>query len=161
MNTQRILDTLHRKALWVIMDPWASSPISSDYIAYPLLDQHNAVIMARIQQYLVNVTYVAVSCPIEVNGVDAHVALPFRHYPNTYNNLDNLVAIMTERNLKDVVYCGFHYGHCILNKPDGAVYTSKRFTPNRVWVKRDLCCVLPGDDLVSHDRITSQYAGIL
>jgi hypothetical protein len=152
------MKNLKDHALWLIMDPWYPTPIQQDLKDYPNLDRLQAQFVNRIALRLQSVQHVAVSCPMEVDGVPAHVAAVFAHYPNTYNSLENLVSIMSQRNLTQIVYCGFHYGHCILSKPDGAMYTHKLY---KTWVNRDLCCVLPYDNIAQHTRNTIKYAKLI
>ena len=78
---------------------------------------------------------------------------------NLKNNCDNLEFMMNKLKLNNIVYCGFHYGQCILHKPDGAINASKKFT---TWAKRDLCSLFPEElSWEQSDFTTSKYCTII
>jgi len=153
---------LEKNALWVIMDPWMKTPYQSDLIKYPNLDQSNLIILKKIKNYIPNLNYVCVSCPLFVKDSDSNIIKRVYLYPdfnelvNFENNYNNFLKYMIKNNLSDVVYCGFHYGECILDKPDGAKYTSKKFN---IFVKKDLCGVLPNN--INYDNLVLKYAKII
>jgi hypothetical protein len=146
MEKFEIEDFLRNNALWVIMDPWHPTPYEQDLIKCPYIEDHNQKTLDKIIDYFSfsKVKYRCISCPefiIEHNNckkVFSHKKI--NHLFNLKNNYSNLELVMNKLNLNNIVYCGFHYGQCILHKPDGAINASKKFT---TWVKKDLCCLFP------------------
>ncbi|SVE05565.1 uncharacterized protein METZ01_LOCUS458419, partial [marine metagenome] len=48
------MDTLHKNALWVIMDPWQSHPSQDDVEADPKINERTQIIVDKIVDYLPN-----------------------------------------------------------------------------------------------------------
>lgn len=153
---------LEKTALWLIMDPWIKTPYKNDLVEFPDLDKINLVILEKIEEYLPKLTHVCVSCPSTIIDREFKVIKkvdiypPFKKFDNFENNYSNFLMYMRKNNLTDVVYCGFHYGDCIITKPDGAKYTSKKFN---TFVKKDLCGFLPNK--LNYDKFVLKYAKII
>jgi hypothetical protein len=163
MENFEVENYLKENALWIIMDPWYPTPYDSDLIKCPYIEEHNEKTLYKIIDYLPQVKHYCISCPefiIENNQfkkIFPHSKLS--HLENLKNNYYNLESVMNKLKLNDIVYCGFHYGQCILFKPDGAINTSKNF---KVWIKRDLCCLFPEElSWEQADLNTSKYATII
>jgi hypothetical protein len=135
-----MLDFLHQNALWLIMDAWFPHPWPKDRQRWPDIDQHNQITIDAIVAYLPNLQHVAISV---AGAYRPHEALA--HLPNTLNNFTVLQDLMTQRGLTHIVYTGFHWGLCLLRKPDGAVNVGKR-TEYQLWAYQPLCSVMPGTD---------------
>jgi len=144
------------------MDPWIKTPYKSDLIQYPDLDQRNLLVFEKIKNYLKNLNHVCVSCPLFVNDKDLNIFKKvylhpyFNEYINFENDHNKFLRYMIKNDLKDVVYCGLHYGQCIIDKPDGAKYTSKKFN---IFVKKDLCGFIPNQ--IDYDSLVLRYAKII
>ena len=156
------MDNLEQNALWVIMDPWYPTPYKWDLEYCPNIDELNEVVLDRIIDYIPNLKHVCISCPLtimeddEVKEVTSHPKVS--HLYNLENSVFKLYFYMKKYNLKSIVYCGFHYGRCILDKDDGAMNLSKHYD---VWVKKDLCGLYPEDDWDIMDKETLKYAKII
>lgn len=138
------MEYLNKNALWVIMDPWYPTPYENDLKVFPFIEEHNQKTLDKIIDYLPKVKYKCISCPkfITENNKTKEV-FPHKkvnNFLNLTNNYSNLEFVMNKLKLNNIVYCGFHYGKCILHKPDGVINASKKFT---TWVKKDLCCSSP------------------
>ena len=151
---------LKKNALWIIMDPWYPTPYKHDLDRCPHIDDLNKIVLDKIIDYLSEVKHKCISCEeYSTDGKKIHVHNEVSHLFDLKNNYSTLEFMMNVHQLRNIVYCGFHYGQCILNKPDGAINTSKKFT---TWVKKDLCCLFPGDMSPEEaDSITSKYATII
>lgn len=160
---EKSIKYLQQNALWVIMDPWYKTPYQLDVLKFPGIDEHNEKTIKKIVEYIPKLNHICVSCPpmiMEKNKsklVDVHPKL--RHLKNFYNSYSNLKKYMDDENLEDIVYCGFHYGQCILYKHDGAKNTSKKYN---VWVKKNLCSVFPEElSIEEYDKMVEKYATII
>jgi hypothetical protein len=157
------IEYLNKNALWIIMDPWYPTPYEKDIKECSFIEEHNQKTLDKIIDYLPKVKYKCISCPkfITENNKTKEV-FPHKkvnNFLNLNNNLDKLNLVMNKIQLNDIVYCGFHYGQCILHKPDGAINTSKNFS---TWVKKDLCCLFPNKfSWEEADNITSKYSIII
>lgn len=162
-NEFKSISYLNQNALWVIMDPWYPTPYEDDLKKCPYIDSHNSITLNNILDYIPKVKNVCISCPriIIDNGILKKVT-PHKNLSalfNLENNYFRLLFLMDELKLNNIVYCGFHYGQCILYKPDGIINSSKKFD---VFVKRDLCCLFPNEiDWNQADLITKEYATII
>lgn len=130
------------------MDPWHPHPWDEDRRLFPDIDEINSAMIDRIVTYLPLVRHAVVSLPTEFQ---VHPKLA--HLENMRNQVRRVQDYMNERDLKDIVYLGFHHGHCIITKPDGAG-TMRRWY--RCWLKRDLACDWPGSQIEVADK-TSRY----
>ena len=155
---------LQKNALWVIMDPWYPTPYLEDIENFPNIDEYNQLTIKKILSYLPDLNHVCISCPKYIHDKDekrisVEVEHQLAHLYNLENNLINLIALMRDKSLSIIVYCGFHYGDCIVVKPDGIKNSSKLF---KTFVKRDLCCLFPNElTWEEADNITKQYAEII
>ena len=150
-----MLDFLHLNALWLIMDAWFPHPWPRDRERWPDIDQHNEITIDTICGYLHKLAHPAVSVAPQYT-VNARL----RDLPNTQNNLQELAKIMRERALQNIVYVGFHWGICLINKGDGA----RAVNQNYVWklyTYRPLCSVFPGSDEPVMTRKMSRYMILL
>ena len=150
-----MLDFLHLHALWLIMDPWLPHPWPKDRQRWPHIDQHNQKTIDDIVAYLPNLRHVTVS----VSPVYA-VHPTLQHLPNTENRFDRLDTMMQALQLTDIVYIGFHWGICMLRKPDGAINVRRRTSYN-LYTLPALCSIMPGSDKIKLDTKMSAYVKIL
>jgi hypothetical protein len=150
-----MLDFLHLHALWLIMDPWLPHPWPRDRKQWPDIDEHNQITVDLIVGYLPRLQHVAISVAPQYR---IHPALS--HLPNTENQLECLIDIMQQRSLTDVVYIGFHWGVCMLHKPDGAINVAKH-TSYKIHAYRPLCSVFPGSNEMKLSKKMSGYLTFL
>jgi hypothetical protein len=160
---------LHKNALWVIMDPWYPTPYVIDVENCPNIDQHNQKTIEKILNYLpnLNLDHVCISCPKYLRDendediLDCPVTVnpQLANFYNIENDIKKLIILMRKKCLSIIVYCGFHYGDCLVVKPDGIKNSSKLF---KTFVKKDLCCLFPNElTWEEADNITKQYAEII
>jgi hypothetical protein len=160
---------LHKNALWIIMDPWCPTPYTLDVEKCPNIDQHNQKTIEKILNYLPNLKldHVCISCPKylqdenEKDILDSPVTVnpQLTKFYNIENDIKKLITLMRKKSLSIIVYCGFHYGNCIVFNPDGAKNTSRLF---KTFVKKDLCCLFPNEMTWKEaDNITKEYAEII
>ena len=152
---------LERDALWIIMDPWKPTPYSEDLLECPNLDDIHEVVMGKILDYIPRLNHVCVSCPTFIYDPTfkkVHLHPSVEHLHNLKNYFHRLFKYMNHHNLSNIVYCGFHYGDCILGSADGAVAASKHY---QVYVKRDLCGLYPTESWEEEDKKTKIYAEII
>lgn len=108
---------LKKDAVWVIMDPWQTQPLGRRKLPTDI-NEHNKKTAIKINEYIYNTKNVVVSCPkTHLPVIDC-----FSSLINVENSILKLLSYCIEKNASSIVYCGFHYGHCILFKPDGAKY---------------------------------------
>jgi hypothetical protein len=160
---------LQKNALWVIMDPWYPTPYKKDVENCPNIDQHNQKTIDKILNYLPNLKldHVCISCPKylqdenenDILDLPVSVNPQLTNFYNIENDLLKLCKLMMKKSLSIIVYCGFHYGNCIVFKPDGVETTSRLF---KTFVKKDLCCLFPNElTWEEADNITKKYAEII
>lgn len=150
-----MLDFLHLHALWLIMDPWLPHPWPKDRQRWPHIDQHNQKTIDDIVDYLPNLRHVTVSVS---PAYSVHPTL--QHLPNTENRFARLDTMMQALQLTDIVYIGFHWGHCLLRKPDGAINVSKR-TQYKLYAYPRLCSILPHSNDEILTKKMSNYVMLL
>jgi hypothetical protein len=160
---------LQKNALWVIIDPWYPTPYKKDVENFPNIDQHNQKTIEKILNYLPNLKldHVCISCPKYIQDkndgkildIKVTVNSQLTDFYNIENDLIKLITLMRNKSLSIIVYCGFHYGDCIVSKPDGVKNTSRLF---KTFVKKDLCCLFPNEVTWEEaDNITKEYAEII
>ncbi|MDA8842074.1 hypothetical protein N9N08_00180 [bacterium] len=158
------LKELQRSALWLIIDPWATSPNPEDNRREPNLDILNEIVLTKIIDYLPKLNHVAVSCGPTIHPLVKHIInLDYGSSDQSGPRQDKFQALIeyTEKNdIKDIVYVGFHHGMCIINRPIGAKNLSL-CTDLRLYIKRDLVGVLPWSVPSDMDRDSSLYAKLI
>lgn len=150
-----MLDFLHLHALWLIMDPWFPHPWPRDRQRWPNIDDHNQLTIDAIVDYLPNLKHVIVSV---APAYQVHPALQYLY--NTKNRLDLLLQKINALGVTDLVYVGFHWGICMLNKPDGAANLQSH-TSLKLYAYPPLCSIMPGSKHTQLSAKMSRYVTIL
>ena len=127
---------LNTQAVWVIMDPWIIQP-HHDYEKYPNINLSNKTNANQIIEYLPYVANWIVSCESNLK-----INPEFEYLPRVAHG-DDLMLYMQSSGLKRIVYVGFHWGRCILGRPDGAKKMSKTY---KCYAKQNLCETHPEDN---------------
>jgi hypothetical protein len=144
---------LQQNALWVIMDPWISQPLKDNENNLDI-NQHNYNTYLKILEYLSQVKHVCVAC-------DEPIYPELIEFPNVKYNTTRLYLLAKNRKCENLVYCGFHYGRCIVRgRPNGTANMSKLM---KCWVKKDLCGFFSCEKIPTvtyADEITKKYAEI-
>ena len=152
---------LRQNALWVIVDPWHHQPTDKYKKRTPNIDCHNEVTIKKILHVLPNIKHTYISVPYDTGEPMFEALTPhplMAHLPNLHNSFANLHLVMKRLKLNDIVYCGFHYGICIIDRPVGAKIMSKYYN---IWYKKDLCSLLPcGITWEKANEISSIYGTI-
>lgn len=156
---------LEQDALWIIMDPWYPTPFAMDVKQCPNIDELNQIVINRILDYLPKLMHVCISCPTIIKDSELNVTRRVTPHPqlnylyNFGNQYNEVLKYMSINKLNSIVYCGFHYGDCILYNEDGAKYFCSKYN---TYVKRDLCGKYPGSiSWEDADKLTKRYAKII
>lgn len=129
--------------LFLVMDPWHVHPDGGYGYHDQTIDEHNNDVAIKIADYAKDIVHRAVSIPAiyTVNPLLSDwIVLNNSWYVNEY---------MRAHHLTSIVYAGFHHGQCLLDRPAGIRQMSKYY---KCYLKRDLVCILPGDDEEAMDK---------
>jgi hypothetical protein len=151
---------LQQNALWVIMDPWHPHCYEKDLVAHPNLTEENDIMVNKILNYIPNLKHVIVSMAEEKDGIKRTITPKLKHLYNIKDNPLLLISYLKKHNLQNIVYCGFHYGRCILCNKTGAKYMSIYY---KTWIKKNLCGFFTCNKIQSIDdanQFTQPYATI-
>ena len=156
-----LLTDLEKNALWIIMDPWLTSPWDQDNIKDPNLDKHNLKTLLKIVNYLPKLSHVLVNCPIYENNRKVVTHPLVQHIGNLNDKLDLLLRYIELNNINSVVYTGFHHGQCILERCNSPKFLSQKLPYIKCYIKRDLVCTLPEDEESEADKKSLVYASFV
>lgn len=146
----KLISHLENNALWFVMHPVLTFDNEIHEI-YPWLRADTINFSRKIAYYLKPIVHKAICAPSQQIRF-------FNDYKNivTHSDLD---SYLKQNKLEFIVYCGFHYGFCIINDENVGM---KRMTNNyRCYVKHDLCQILWEADWGERDKITSRYGTII
>ena len=136
MHLHSDYDYLKKEALWVIVDPVINPTKDENFNFY------DTVFLDKLQQELDGLDNKVVFS--EVSNIPIHHS--FAYLPH-YKTIDQLV--LDSRSFKNYVFCGLHYGMCVHKAIQEC--KNKVDNDNNFFVKRDLCCPMPFDDIRQHD----------
>ena len=166
-------EDLIQNALWVVVDAWAQQPHADVEMMNKIqLNQYNHVFLCRLKEDITK-TYIYRDDEIVQIGVkhvvnfmqsaDAVIDPMFEEYVHV-DNIEDLVSYILDRSYTNIVLCGLHYGKCVTT---AATMLSDAMTikqegkpqmlPDRkLFIKRDMCCLWPNDEVSMHDRLYKQ-----
>jgi hypothetical protein len=80
------------------------------------------------------------------------------------DNQEDLISYIVDRGKKNLIICGLHYGKCITTAAIiledainiGIEGTDPVLADRRLFIKRDMCCLWPNDEISMHDRVYKQ-----
>ena len=80
------------------------------------------------------------------------------------DNQEDLISYIVDRGKKNLIICGLHYGKCITTTAIiledainiGIEGTDPVLADRRLFIKRDMCCLWPNDEISMHDRVYKQ-----
>jgi hypothetical protein len=80
------------------------------------------------------------------------------------DNQEDLFKHILDNSFIDLVICGLHYGKCITTTAtilSDAINiheeNNQPLLPDRnLFIKRDMCCLWPDDEITMHDRVYKQ-----
>lgn len=145
-----IITYLESNALWLVVHPVYTFDNEIHEI-YPWLRAETINFSRKIDHYLTDVKYKAISAPSE----------PIRFFSNyinlvTFQDLNNFMKI---NKLDKIVYCGFHYGFCIINDSEvGMKIASQSY---QCYAKHDLCNIAWEAEWEERDKRTKLYGTII
>ena len=126
---------LKKEALWVIVDPLIN-PDNNENINF-----YDTAFLDKLRHELDGISnkvvYSESTLPIHEY---------FKYLP-LYKTINQLV--LDSSLIENYVFCGLHYGMCVHK----AVKECKNTVGPSInlFVKRDLCCLMPSDDIKQHD----------
>ena len=148
----KLLESLENNALWLVMHPLQHFDHELHTI-YPWIEVETIRLSNKIEYYLRDVTHKAIVAPT------APIRF-FGGYKNftTYNELNKYTS---KNNIKEIVYCGFHHGCCILSERSLGMIALKNLY--KCYLKHDLTTISGnlngGWDLA--DRQTREHGTII
>jgi hypothetical protein len=145
-----LIKTLETDALWLVVHP-VNTFDDQIHEIYPWLRAETINFSKRIDHYLENVKYKAISAPTPALSL-------FNQYANL-SSCTELSNYLNRRKLSNIVYCGFHYGFCILNDPEVGVKIMKKYY--NCFVKKDICQLAWEADWNDRDTATRLHAKII
>jgi hypothetical protein len=158
------VEKLNRSALWIIIDPWLTSPNMADNLRDPDLDKRNETVIIKIADYLHRLEHVLISCDWPVHPLVKHLD----HIDGTCTDgtctdkkFQSLIEYTEKNNIKDIVYTGFHHGMCILYDTSVGAKKISLETDLSLYIKRDLVGTVSWVDKNEMDEISSPYANLI
>jgi len=133
------------------MDPWQDHPNTEDTARCPDLNVQNRLMSHKIHRYVSGFPHLLVSCEEQFPVTEI-----FADVRNVHYEVDQVVEYMLEHSLENIVYTGFHHGHCPVVRPTGA--SASKLQRFRRWVVRDLVGMLCYDDPDEQDQKTKEHA---
>jgi hypothetical protein len=126
----KLVERLEQEALWLVMHPLKHFDDELHEI-FPWLKSETIRLSNKIEFYLRDVKHRAMVSP----------TAPIRFFSNYLNFLEekDLVKYTSEHKIKEIVYCGFHHGCCILSEKHlGMIKLSKIY---KCYLKHDLTTI--------------------
>mgnify|MGYP001201434167 CR=1 FL=1 len=157
-------------ALWIVVDAWAQQPDIDD--AEIDLNIYNKVFLGHLKEELRKThvykddKIVQLKCKNVINFMqseEGEIDPRFKEFLHI-NNQEDLIKYIADNGKKNLVICGLHYGKCItttatilldaikIHKEDQEPLLPGR----RLFIKRDMCCLWPNDEISMHDRVYKQ-----
>jgi hypothetical protein len=163
-------EDLIENALWIVVDAWCKQPNSDD--AEINLNIYNKVFLGHLKEELSKThvykedKIVQIKCKNIVNFMQSHegqIDPRFVEYKHI-DNQEELCEYILENSFKDLVICGLHYGKCITTTAtilsDAISIHEENNQPilpdRKLFIKRDMCCLWPNDEISMHDRVYKQ-----
>ena len=145
-------------AVWLIIDPWGTHPEQKkNKYNLEYINNINDYFGHKIYEYTKDIKY-------KYTVIDYHIRKTYK----VHNKLKNYPAISHKEapniigRFPAVVYTGFHHGRCILHRDySGARFISENYKNTKIFFKRDLICLLPGDDWLVMDKNSKIYGELI
>ena len=126
---------LKKEALWVIVDP-VINPDNDENMNY-----YDVAFLDKLRQDIDEI-----SKKVVYSESTLHIHEYFEYLPH-YKTINQLV--LDSGHIKNYVFCGLHYGMCVHQAIKDCKHRVEDTT--NFFVKRDLCCPMPFDDIIQHD----------
>ena len=161
---------LVENALWIVVDAWNNQPSTDD--AELNLNIYNKVFLGHLKEELSKThvykedKIVQLKCKNVVNFMqsdEGELDHRFKEFI-LIDNQEDLFKHILDNSFIDIVICGLHYGKCITTTAtilSDAINiheeNNQPILPDRnLFIKRDMCCLWPDDEITMHDRVYKQ-----
>ena len=145
MYLQSDYEYLKKEAMWVIVDPLIN-PKNDEKLNY-----YDLAFLDRLSRDIEGIENRVVFS--EVNNIPIHHS--FEYLPR-YRTINQLV--LDSGLIKNYVFCGLHYGMCVHKWIKEC--KQRVDIDNNFFVKRDLSCLMPFDDIKQHDLNLTKGLGV-
>ena len=163
-------EDLIENALWIVVDAWSKQPNNDD--AEMNLNIYNSVFLHHLKEQLCK-THVyrdnkiaQLKCKHVINFMqseEGQIDPRFQEFLHI-NNQEDLFKYIIDNGKTNLVLCGLHYGKCITTTAtilSDAINIKQEWgepiLPGRnLYIKRDMCCLWPNDEISMHDRVYKQ-----
>ena len=156
--------------LWIVVDAWSKQPNNDD--AEMNLNIYNSVFLGHLKEELMKThvykedKIVQIKCKNVINFMQSHDSKldpRFEEFEHI-DNQEDLISYIVDRGKKNLIICGLHYGKCITTAAIiledainiGIEGADPVLADRRLFIKRDMCCLWPNDEISMHDRVYKQ-----
>lgn len=163
-------EDLVENGLWIVVDPWAKQPNHDD--AEMNLNIYNKVFLGHLKEELTKThvykddRIVEIKCKNVINFMqspEGQIDPRFLEYTHI-DNQEDLCKYILDNSYMDLIICGLHYGKCVTTTATillDAIKIHKEgeeptLPQRKLFIKRDMCCLWPNDEITMHDRVYKQ-----
>jgi hypothetical protein len=165
-------EDLVENGLWIVVDPWSKQPNHDD--AEMNLNIYNKVFLGHLKEELTKThvykddRIVEIKCKNVINFMqspEGQIDPRFLEYTHI-DNQESLCSYILDNSFMDLIICGLHYGKCVTTTATillDAINIHKEnqeptLPQRKLFIKRDMCCLWPNDEISMHDRVYKQMA---
>lgn len=151
---QQLAHQLSKQALWLVMHPAKSLDWETDQL-FPWVRAEMIRMSEKIAWYLDGVTHRAISV--------ADWCTPLKEFShwNNFSEQEHLIAYCNEHEIREIVYCGFHHGVCMLSDTAVGMRTIGSLGKYQLYLKHDLSMIGPKGTWKDADEQTKPLARII
>ena len=163
-------EDLINNALWIVVDAWSKQPSGDD--ASMNMNQYNRVFLGHLKEELMKThvykedKIVQLKCKNVINFMqspEGQIDPRFEEFEHI-DNVEDLIDYIKSNGKMNLVICGLHYGKCVTTTATLLLDAIKIHNedqepplPGRnLYIKRDMCCLWPDDEISMHDRVYKQ-----
>lgn len=163
-------EDLVENGLWIVVDAWSKQPDNDD--AEINLNIYNKVFLGHLKEELSKThvykedKIVQLRCKNVINFMQSEEG-ELDHRFQEYIHIDNqedLYNYILDNSYMDLIVCGLHYGKCVTTTATILLDAIKIHNENqepilpqrKLFIKRDMCCLWPNDEITMHDRVYKQ-----
>jgi len=163
-------EDLVENGLWIVVDAWSKQPNNDD--AEIDLNIYNKVFLGHLKEELSKThvykddKIVEIKCKNVINFMqseEGELDPRFKEYIHI-NNQEDLYNYILDNSYMDLIVCGLHYGKCVTTTAtillDAIMIHKENQEPilpqRKLFIKRDMCCLWPNDEITMHDRVYKQ-----
>lgn len=166
-------EDLINNGLWIVIDAWATQPHKDvEMITSIQLNHYNYIFLGHLKEELMKThvyredKIVQIECKNIINFMQSDEATldhRFEQFAHV-DNQEDLISYILDRDAKDIIICGLHYGKCITTAAMiledainiGIEEAEPVLAGRNLYIKRDMCCLWPDDEISQHDRVYKQ-----